>query len=130
MGLGQLKDAALRERRRRLLGADMVAAVRRPSRAQLGALVDGERQTHSHLAAVSVCLLLASIYMCSTVVEGKTSCFNHGDFFCLLLFQTVASEEKRGFETLMMGRPTNPLHSSPTVAGKFTMQARASSATC
>ena len=61
--------------------------------------------------------------MCSTVVEGKTSCFNHGDFFCLLLFQTVASEEKRGLETLMMGRPTNPLHSSPTVAGKFTMEA-------
>ena len=113
MGLGQLKDAALREGRRRLLGADMVAAVRRPSHAQLGALVDGERETHSHLAAVSVCLLLASIYiyMCSTVVEGKTSCFNHGVFFCLLLFQTVASEEKRGLETLMMGRPTNPLHS-------------------
>ncbi|CAD6343494.1 unnamed protein product [Miscanthus lutarioriparius] len=55
----------------------MVATVRRPSRAQLGALVDGERQTHSHLAA------------------------------------TVASEAKRGLETLMMGRPTNPLHTSP-----------------
>ena len=83
MDLGQLKDAALRERRRRLLGADMVAAVRRPSRAQLGALVDGERQTHSHLAAVSVCLLLASIYMCSTVVEGKASCLNRGGLFFL-----------------------------------------------
>jgi hypothetical protein len=33
MGLGQLKDALVRERRRRLLGEDMAAAVRRPSRA-------------------------------------------------------------------------------------------------
>ena len=82
MGLGQLKDAALRERRRRLLGADMVAAVRRPSRAQLGALVNGERQTHSHLAAVSV---LASIY-CSTVVEGKASCLNRGGLFLFASF--------------------------------------------
>ena len=95
MGLGQLKDAALRERHRRLLGADMVAAVRHPSRAQLGALVDGERQTHSHLAAVSVRLLFASIYMCSTVVEGTTSCLNRGGLFFVCFFFRLLQVMKR-----------------------------------
>jgi hypothetical protein len=70
MGLGQLKDAAVRERRRRLLGDDMVAAARRrPSRAQLGALVDDRQggQTHSHLAAA---------------VSVLASCFHIYVFYC------------------------------------------------
>ena len=75
MGLGQLKDAALRERRHRLLGADMVAAVRRPSRAQLGALVDGERKTHSHLDAVS--------------------CLNRGGLFSVCFFFRLLQVKKK-----------------------------------
>jgi hypothetical protein len=88
-----LKDAALRERRRCLLGANMVAAVRRQSRAQLGALVDGERQTH-------ICVLL--------LLKGRQAVYIVGVFFCLFLFQTATSdEETRTLETLRTGRPTN-----------------------
>jgi len=93
MGLGQLKDAALRERRRRLLGADMVAAVRRPSRAQLGALVNGERQTHSHLAAVSA--LASCFHICVLLLlKGRQAVLIMGTFFVCFFFRLLQVKKK------------------------------------
>jgi hypothetical protein len=86
MGLGQLKDAMVGERRRRLLGEDMVAAVRRPSRA---------------LAAVS---LLASCFHIFDLLllKGKASCLNRGVFFLVsFFFRLLGDEETRTLETLM-----------------------------